>query len=156
MKTYLQFKDNIVFAYTICENEIEGAMELPNNLQIEDVIYKKYNNGEWIDPEVIRYIDKVSNLGNRILSISETFFSSEVSGEIVEKDIQCLYVLHNGKWFNEEDLKKEIMPTPDPSWIWNSELLVWQPPVPMPTEGGPWFWNEETVSWLEIPYPTSE
>lgn len=42
-----------------------------------------------------------------------------------------------------------IPPSPYPSWVWNSELKVWEAPVPMPEEGN-WAWNEDTQTWQEV------
>lgn len=150
MKTYLQFKDNIVFGYNISEKEIDGLMELPNNLDISDVLYKKYENNQWVQAPTIRYIDKLSALNNKILSINETVFPSDVKGEIISEDVQELYVLHNAEWIPEEILKKETKPINNPSWQWNLDLLIWQPPIPMPETDGSWEWNEEAQEWQEL------
>jgi len=35
------------------------------------------------------------------------------------------------------------------SWTWNSDLKIWEPPVPMPTDGD-YIWNEAAQSWDEV------
>ena len=43
---------------------------------------------------------------------------------------------------------------PYPSWVWNDELIEWQPPVQLPSlveEGMMWVWNENTLSWEAKP-----
>ena len=40
---------------------------------------------------------------------------------------------------------------PYPSWVWNTETLRWDAPVPMPTDGKMYQWDEATTSWVEVP-----
>lgn len=56
-----------------------------------------------------------------------------------------------GFTYNEE-LDAFIPPRPDhfPSWIFNDQTCLWEPPTPMPgewTETTRYAWNEETTSW---------
>jgi len=45
--------------------------------------------------------------------------------------------------------ERDILKTqPFPSWTWNAQSEVWEPPVPMP-ETGEWAWDEGTQSWIE-------
>jgi len=43
-------------------------------------------------------------------------------------------------------------PSPFPSWIFNEDTCMWDPPVPQPANDGihSYYWNEETLSWLEF------
>lgn len=47
-----------------------------------------------------------------------------------------------------EDLDAFIEPSPYVSWIFDSTIMNWVPPVPKP-DSGMWVWDEETVSWKE-------
>lgn len=54
-----------------------------------------------------------------------------------------------------KDLDAFYPPKPYPSWKLNTELLEWEPPIPMPEphyrEGFKWRWLEENQEWIEIP-----
>jgi hypothetical protein len=39
---------------------------------------------------------------------------------------------------------------PFPSWVWNSETLIWSSPTPYPDDGKTYRWNEATTSWVEV------
>jgi hypothetical protein len=45
--------------------------------------------------------------------------------------------------------------SPFPSWIWNSEKLLWEPPVPEPefnadNPEAQYAWHEDSLSWTEV------
>jgi hypothetical protein len=48
-----------------------------------------------------------------------------------------------------EDLDAFIVPSPFPSWVFESTTMAWVAPVPRP-DSGLWEWDEETISWIEI------
>lgn len=131
------------------ENYIEDGFLLNIDIDPETILGKKYLDGEWVEPPAIRYINEIKN--NRIMSIKETVYVSEVSGEIIDNEIQELYIRYENSWHPEEYVKKITKPQGHPSWIWSFEKLIWEPPIPMPTEGGPWIWNEEIGNWEELP-----
>ena len=39
---------------------------------------------------------------------------------------------------------------PYDSWVWNTETLNWEAPVPYPDDGKFYTWDEETQSWVEV------
>ena len=39
---------------------------------------------------------------------------------------------------------------PYPSWVWNTETLIWEAPVPYPDDGNDYTWDEDTQSWVEV------
>ena len=43
-----------------------------------------------------------------------------------------------------------IPPKPYPSWLLNTELCIWQPPIPYPNDGKQYIWDEATLSWVEV------
>lgn len=47
-----------------------------------------------------------------------------------------------------------IPPKPYPSWLLNTELCVWQPPIPYPDDGKQYIWDEATLSWQEVQEPS--
>jgi hypothetical protein len=43
---------------------------------------------------------------------------------------------------------------PYDSWVWNTEIKSWEPPVSIPTgvtETTGWAWSEEEVNWVAVP-----
>jgi hypothetical protein len=43
-----------------------------------------------------------------------------------------------------------IAPQPFPSWVLNTEIYGWYPPVPPPEDGHSYRWDEPTVSWIKV------
>lgn len=41
-------------------------------------------------------------------------------------------------------------PKPYPSWVFDEESCLWNPPVPHPTDGFTYTWDDATVSWKKI------
>ena len=48
----------------------------------------------------------------------------------------------------DEDLDAFISPSPFPSWIFDSEICGWKPPIQRPDTEEFKFWNEDTLSWI--------
>lgn len=44
-----------------------------------------------------------------------------------------------------------IPPKPYPSWLLNTNIYQWEPPVPYPKDGKVYYWDETTQSWIEVP-----
>jgi hypothetical protein len=44
-----------------------------------------------------------------------------------------------------------IPPKPYPSWLLNTNICQWMPPVPRPNDGKSYYWDEATRSWVEVP-----
>lgn len=60
-------------------------------------------------------------------------------------------------WYWDNATNAYIVPSPFPSWVYNSELKNWEAPVAMPVEEGKGFtWNEETTSWDSFDLPPVE
>ena len=43
-----------------------------------------------------------------------------------------------------------IPPKPYPSWLLNTNIFQWEPPVPYPSDGGLYEWDEATQSWVLV------
>lgn len=43
-----------------------------------------------------------------------------------------------------------IPPKPYPSWLLNTSICQWEPPIPYPDDGKKYYWDEQTQSW--VPY----
>lgn len=99
MKTFIQLKDGIGWAFVNTDGNIEGAIEVEFNSG-ESYIKKKYENGVWLDSEVIRYAE-VNENGN-IIEIKRTNFPSDVSGPIMESEITAAHTWVDGAWVAPE------------------------------------------------------
>ena len=38
---------------------------------------------------------------------------------------------------------------PYPSWLLNTNVWIWEPPIVYPTDGKFYIWDESTISWIE-------
>ena len=45
-------------------------------------------------------------------------------------------------------------PKPYPSWVFDKETYLWQPPIPMPIDEKLYVWNEDNQEWAEVTPPT--
>lgn len=54
----------------------------------------------------------------------------------------------------DAELDAFIYPKPFPSFVFNSETIDWEAPVPYPTDSKYYRWDEDTVSWVEVVIPT--
>jgi hypothetical protein len=90
MKTFIQLKDNIGFAYIDTEKETEG-IEVSFGSG-NDYICKEYNNGVWTPAELLKYafVDK----DGRIIETRKTYFPSEIG----ENPIISIDTPHNFVW----------------------------------------------------------
>ena len=43
------------------------------------------------------------------------------------------------------------MPSPYPSWLWNSESFTWQAPILYPQDDRGYVWDEELQEWTPMP-----
>jgi len=95
MKTFIQLKDGIGFAYVKTTGETEGievSVENPDAL-----INKKYENNQWVDAPVIWYA--TVNSKGKITEIKNTVFPSIVgSNPLIEEDINPESVWDGTNW----------------------------------------------------------
>ena len=50
----------------------------------------------------------------------------------------------------DESLDAFIPPKLYNSWILNTTICQWEPPVPMPSDGKLYTWDENLVNWIEV------
>lgn len=50
----------------------------------------------------------------------------------------------------DDTLDVFIPPKPHPSWVLNTSIYDWEPPIPYPTDGNDYEWDEATTSWVLI------
>lgn len=62
-----------------------------------------------------------------------------------------LWAKNDGKLFEKSfDVTLSKPPQPWPSWTYNEELYLWEPPTPLPQDGNFYDWDEKSLSWLPI------
>lgn len=90
MNTWVQLKDGVAFACVQSEGFVEGSILLDETQSWEDVKAKKYDNGTWVEPELIYFVTSLVN--NEIYGLNSTIFSSDVTGDIVPSNAEIFWV----------------------------------------------------------------
>ena len=95
MRTFVQLKDGVAFAYVDTDGEAPGIeVEFGTG---ESYIKKQYKDGSWSDAELIVFAE-VSESGS-ILEVKRTYFSSEVGGNpMVEPGLDLTSKWVDGEW----------------------------------------------------------
>lgn len=85
MKKYVQLKDGVVVSTLNTSNEIETNANILETQEenLDSLLNKKFENGSFVTISKVKYAI-IAN--NRVKEIKETYFSSEVSGPIVDND----------------------------------------------------------------------
>jgi hypothetical protein len=99
MKKYVQLKDEVVFSTLNTSNEIqtnENIIEVQEE-NVDSLLNKKFENGSFITASKIKYAILKNNF---VDEIKETYFSSEVSGPIVDNDQVDIGWYSDGTTFN--------------------------------------------------------
>jgi hypothetical protein len=52
-----------------------------------------------------------------------------------------------GGTYNQE-LDAFVNPKEYPSWVLNTELARYEPPIPFPTDGNNYYWDESQLNWV--------
>lgn len=93
MKYFVHLKDDVVFAWHQSETDVDvpgdNIVEVPS--EPESYLTKKYVNGQFLDPQQIKYAKLDSS--NTVVGIEKTFFSSDIKdGIIINNDeVQILW-----------------------------------------------------------------
>lgn len=53
------------------------------------------------------------------------------------------------KYSFQENFKQEWAISGHPSWVFNEEKCVFEPPIPYPNDGLSYVWDEATTSWVQ-------
>jgi hypothetical protein len=103
MKTFIQLKDGIGWAFVNTVDKIDGAIEVENGTG-DFYLKKKYENGVWSDADLIKFAE--INEDGEIIEIKRTYFISEVNGPVLNPDTK-----NTSKWINNSWVTLEpIMP----------------------------------------------
>jgi hypothetical protein len=100
MKKYVQLKDGVVYAQHESENPVDTSAE--HIIEVEEgsesYLLKRYVNGEFLDPQKIKWAVLDSANDDTVISIESTNFSSEVDGPIItDENVKVLW-----KWNGTE------------------------------------------------------
>ena len=102
MRTFVQLKDGIGFAFVNTTGETDG-IEVASGTG-EQYLTKKYENGVWSDAPVIWFAE-INNDGN-IIELKKTFFSSEIGNlPILTPDVKPTSRWVNGAWEHVIDVE---------------------------------------------------
>lgn len=164
MKTYIQFKDDVSFAYVNTESEISNGVIVDGSVDPKNLMFKRYINNEWVDAEKIKFV-KSYDQNSVITETVETYFSSEVEGEVVPQNVGPGWKKENNEWINWNQLEKDrieqeridalvqeqlnqqiINSKPYPSWVYINNS--WEPPVKYPEDENSYIWDEDSLSWV--------
>lgn len=89
MSNWIQLKDGVAFAYVNSNNFVENSILLDDSINPDSVMAKKYIDGEWQDAPLIYFVEEM--LGNKVLRVNSTVFSSDVTGDIVSSDVKPMW-----------------------------------------------------------------
>jgi hypothetical protein len=100
MKKYVQLKDNVVYAEHESANPVDTSAE--NVIEVEhgseSYLLKRYVDGQFLEPQKIKWALLDSANDNTVISIQTTNFSSEVDGPIItDENVKVLW-----KWNGTE------------------------------------------------------
>lgn len=98
MKTFIQLKDGIGWAFVDTIEPIEGAIEVEFGTG-SSYIKKKYEDGVWTDADLIKFAE-VNDEGI-IVEVKRTYFLSEVDGPIMNPDTKMTAKWVNNNWVTE-------------------------------------------------------
>jgi hypothetical protein len=88
MKKYVQLKDGVVYAEHESDNPVDTSAE--NIIEVEEgsesYLLKRYVDGQFLDPQKIKWAVLDSANDNTVISIETTNFSSEVDGPIIDDE----------------------------------------------------------------------
>lgn len=106
MKTFVQLKDSIGFAYVNTVGDTEG-IEVPYGTG-EQYLNKMYSKGEWIDAPLIWFAE--INYDGTIIEIKRTRFSSEIGNNpIITPEVKPNFKWIDGSWVDPlEGVQNEI------------------------------------------------
>lgn len=107
MRHFVQLKDDVVFAFHSSSTEVDIPGD--NIIQVdesgENLLNKKYINGEFVDAPLIKYAILDENNDNTVVSIESTYFSSDVKGPVItDSNVKILW-----KWNGSEFVSSDVV-----------------------------------------------
>ena len=109
MRTFIQFKDGVAFAYVNTPNETEGIEVFTDNP--DQFLKKTFDGTNWADAELIRFAE-VDEEGN-IIEVRRTYFSSDVAGRpVITPEVKTNWKWVDGAWVEPAPVVEET-PAPE-------------------------------------------
>ena len=107
MKKYVQLKDNVVYAEHESPNPVDTSAE--NILEVEaseeSYLLKRYVNGEFLQPQEIKWALLDEDNDNTVIGIKTTHFSSEAEGPIItDNNVKVLWKWNGSEFVSPESL----------------------------------------------------
>lgn len=97
MRTFIQFKDNVSYAYINTSGETEGVEVFTDNP--EQFLKKTYNNGVWEDATLYTFAEV--NEDGYIIELRRTYYPSEIgNNHIIPDGVKTNWRLINGEWID--------------------------------------------------------
>jgi hypothetical protein len=89
MTNWIQFKDGVAFAFVNSSNFVGNSTPLDDSIDPHTVLAKKYIDGEWVDAPLIYFVEEMFE--NKVLRVNSTVYASDVTGDIVHKDVKPMW-----------------------------------------------------------------
>lgn len=89
MTNWIQLKDGVAFAYVNSSNFVANSIPVEESVDPDTLMAKKYVDGQWEDAELIYFVEEI--LGNKVLRVNSTVFSSDVTGDIIGSEVKEMW-----------------------------------------------------------------
>lgn len=97
MTNWIQLKDGVAFAYVNSPNFVENSIPIEDSINPDTIMAKKYVDGLWEEAPLIYFVEEM--LGNKVLRVNSTVFSSDVTGDIISSDVKPMWTKNeNGEY----------------------------------------------------------
>ena len=97
MTNWIQLKDGVAFAYVNSSNFVANSIPVEESVDPDTLMAKKYVDGQWEDAELIYFVEEM--LGNKVLRVNSTVFSSDVTGDIIGPEVKEMWTKNeNGEY----------------------------------------------------------
>jgi hypothetical protein len=84
MTNWIQLKDGVAFAYVNSSNFVANSIPVEESVDPETLMAKKYVDGQWEQAPLVYFVEEM--LGNKVLRINSTVFTSDVTGDIISSE----------------------------------------------------------------------
>lgn len=98
MNTWIQLKDGVAFAHVESSGFVDNSILLEEGKSHEDVMAKKYEDGQWVDAPLIYFVEEMFN--NKVLRVNSTVFLSDVTGPICTSEVKPFWTMNEDGTFN--------------------------------------------------------
>jgi hypothetical protein len=97
MTNWIQLKDGVAFAYVNSPNFVDNSIAVEDSVDPDTLMAKKYVDGQWEEAELIYFVEEM--LGNKVLRVNSTVFSSDVKGDTIGPEVKPMWTKNeNGEY----------------------------------------------------------